>query len=93
MAGNKRGRDEPSSEGEGVDSDGPSKRERGGARGNLVFECTICGKACSQSGNLTNHMRTHSGDRPYTCTTCGMAFSKSGNLTRHSTNVHGLDHE
>ena len=83
MAGNKRGRDESSGEEKGVDSVGPSKMERSGARGKLVFECIICGKACSQSGNLTTHMRTHSGDRPYACTTCGQAFSKSDNLARH----------
>jgi len=49
--------------------------------------------AFSESGNLTRHMRTHSGDRSYACTTCGMAFSLNGNLTRHRRNVHGLDHE
>ena len=83
MAGNKRGRDESSSGEEVVDSVGPSKIERGGVREKLVFECTICGKACSQSGHLTAHMRTHSGKRPYPCITCGKTFAESGNLVRH----------
>ena len=83
MAGNKRARDKSSGEERGMNSGGPSKRVRGGARVVLVFECTICGKACSKSSNLTIHMRTHSGDCPYPCMTCGMAFSTSGQLSRH----------
>ena len=91
MAGNKRARDESSNEEGGMDSDGPSKMQRGGARGKLVLECTICGKACSQSGHLTTHMRTHSGDRPYACSTCGKAFSQSSTLMRHRRRVHGVE--
>ena len=70
-----------------------SKRGRGGARGKIVYECTICGKACSRSDHLTEHMRTHSGDRPYTCTTCGKAFTRSRGLARHGKKVHALDQE
>jgi DNA-directed RNA polymerase subunit RPC12/RpoP len=62
---------------------GPSKRGRGAAGGKVVFECTMCGKACSQSSHLTVHMRTHSGDRPYACITCGQAFSRAHSLTVH----------
>ncbi|KAJ1479616.1 hypothetical protein T484DRAFT_1813586 [Baffinella frigidus] len=83
MVGRKRGREEHSDQGVSGGSAGASKRALAGAKGKRVFECTFCGKAFSQSSDLTKHMRTHSGDRPYPCTTCDMAFSQYGSLTRH----------
>ena len=93
MLGRKQKRDEACSEGESGCSAASIKRGRGGVSDKLIFECTICGKACSKSSSLTVHMRTHSGDRPYTCTTCGQAFSRSGNLAVHSRRMHSLDHD
>ena len=90
MVGHKRGREGPSVEGASGGLAGSSKGGRGGAGVKLVFECTICGKACSKSSNLTAHMRTHSGERPYACTTCGMAFSQNGSLAIHM-RVHSGD--
>jgi DNA-directed RNA polymerase subunit RPC12/RpoP len=83
MVGRKRGREELSGGGAIENSAGPIKKRGCGARGKFGFECTMCGKACSRSDHLTEHMRTHSGDRPYVCTTCGQAFSLSSTLTAH----------
>ena len=53
------------------------KRVRGVAGDEIVFECTICGKACSNSSDLTTHMHTHSGIRPYACTTCRLCRNRN----------------
>ncbi|KAM8778463.1 zinc finger and SCAN domain-containing protein 21-like isoform 1-T2 [Rhynchonycteris naso] len=53
------------------------------APGERRYICAECGKAFSNSSNLTKHRRTHTGRKPYICTKCGKAFGQSSDLLKH----------
>ena len=45
--------------------------------------CKKCGKSFTKNSHLTEHMHTHSGERPYPCEECGKSFAQSSHLTIH----------
>ena len=69
--GEKRGRGEESGDGAGEDS------------GKKQHICETCGQAFSKSGVLTQHLLTHTKERPYLCAKCGDSFARSDTLARH----------
>ena len=45
-----------------------------GHNGEELFQCSLCQKACTQSGNSTVHKCIHSGDQSFQCSLCLKLF-------------------
>jgi uncharacterized Zn-finger protein len=48
------------------------------------YRCSFCTKPFMNKAHLTQHLMTHTGERPFVCHVCGVAFARYSNLTRHS---------
>ncbi|RDD38596.1 Transcription factor Sp3 [Trichoplax sp. H2] len=47
------------------------------------YQCPKCQTNCSNNGQLRDHLRIHTGERPYQCDFCGRRFTRNEELTRH----------
>ena len=43
----------------------------------------VCHKTFKESGVLSVHMRTHTGEQPYECDVCGQRFSVLSHMRSH----------
>ncbi|UYM14336.1 C2H2-type zinc finger protein [Endozoicomonas euniceicola] len=60
------------------------ENDRSGARAkNKKHVCDVCGRELANSGSLTRHKLTHTGEKPHECDVCQKGFMHSSDLTRH----------
>lgn len=56
------------------------------------YSCSYCGKHFRHKGNMQQHVRTHTQERPFSCNVCGMSFKKSSALLEHRRRHKGISH-
>jgi DNA-directed RNA polymerase subunit RPC12/RpoP len=51
--------------------------------GEKPFQCTVCNRGFTKSGDLNRHFKIHSRDRPFHCYECGERFAMKAKLMAH----------
>jgi len=50
---------------------------------NKKLYCTYCHKGFNKNFDLSQHVRSHTGEKPYQCVVCGRGFAQKSNVKKH----------
>lgn len=49
----------------------------------LQFKCEVCSKCFTRNGQLKEHRRVHTGEKPYKCGVCKKCYTRKSHLVNH----------
>ena len=55
------------------------------------IQCPTCDKAFLTNQSLSQHLLTHSGQKPHKCETCNATFAAKSNMIRHKKTQHNSE--